>query len=272
LSPAATYTDAAGFGWVGTTTGLSDRDRGAPDPLKRDFVTSQSPATLRLKVPAGWHQVTLLRGDNDFAAQPLVVDAGGTRILNGGAPIQAGQYSWEQFLVYGGTDGSTVDLTFSTSVANEWWRFNALILQAASVSLALDAGPAAGPVGVGYTQLTPADPRWVLNTGLSDRDRGGPAPVRQDMVTSQQPATLRLPVPAGQHTIWILRGDLNFPAERLIVELNGVQVLAGGVPLETNEWAWDHLPVDGGTTGAGVDVTFSNDEGKFWRVNAVIVQ
>ncbi|HZM79343.1 MAG TPA: hypothetical protein VFC19_26730, partial [Candidatus Limnocylindrales bacterium] len=69
-----------------------------------------------------------------------------------------------------------------------------------------------------------------------------------------------------------LRGDLSFPAERLIVDLNGVQVLAGGVPLNANEWAWERLPVDGGAAGGSVDLTFSNDEGKFWRVNAVIVQ
>jgi cytochrome c len=271
LGPATAYTDAAGFGWVGTTTGLSDRDRGAPDPLKRDFVTSQSPATLRLKVPAGWHRVTLLRGDQGFAAQPLIVDQGTTRLLNA-ANLAAGQYSWEQFLVDGGPGGTTVDLRFSTSVANEWWRFNALILQAVSVSLALDAGSATSPVGVGYTRLTPADPRWMSNPELSDRDRGGPAPVRQDMVTSLQPATLRLPVPAGRHTIWILRGDLDFPAERLIVELNGVQVLASGVPIAANQWIWDHIAVDGGAAGRDVDLTFSNDEGKFWRVNAVILQ
>jgi len=272
LSPSTAYTDAAGSGWVGTTTGLSDRDRGAPDALKRDFVTSQSPATLRLKVPAGWHQVTLLRGDNNFPAQPLIVDTGGSRVLNGGAPLQAGQYSWEQFLVDGGPAGALVDLRFSTSVASEWWRFNALILQATSVSLALDAGSATSPVGVGYTQLTPADPRWVLNTGLSDRDRGAPAPVRQDMVVSLQPATVRLPVPAGQHWIWVLRGDYGFPAERLIIELDGVQVLAGGVPVGANEWAWERIPVDGGAAGRTVDLTFSNDEGKYWRFNAVVIQ
>ncbi|HVK21599.1 MAG TPA: ThuA domain-containing protein [Actinokineospora sp.] len=129
LSPATAYADAAGFGWTGTNTGLSDRDRGAPDALRRDFVTAQSPATLRLKVPAGTHTVWVLRGDQNYSAQPLLVDLGTTRLLNGGKSLGAGQFAWESFTVNGGTSGTTVDLKFSTSTANEWWRFNALVIQ-----------------------------------------------------------------------------------------------------------------------------------------------
>jgi glucose/arabinose dehydrogenase/type 1 glutamine amidotransferase/PKD repeat protein len=125
LSPTVTYTDAAGFGWTGTTTGLSDRDRAAPDALRRDFVTSRSATTLRLKIPAGSHKISILRGDNNFASQPFLVDIGTTRVITG-ASLPVGQYAWEQITV---TGGSTVDLTISTNVANEWWRFNAVIIQ-----------------------------------------------------------------------------------------------------------------------------------------------
>ncbi|GIH06549.1 hypothetical protein Rhe02_46160 [Rhizocola hellebori] len=126
LSPATAYSAATGFGWTGTTTGLSDRDRGAPDVLRRDHVTSQSPATLRLNLPAGTRTIWILRGDNNFAAQPLLIDIGTTRVLNGGVTLGTAQYAWERLTVTGGT---TVDLRFSTNVANEWWRFNALIVQ-----------------------------------------------------------------------------------------------------------------------------------------------
>ena len=126
LSPATAYSATTGYGWTGTTTGLSDRDRLAPDALRRDHVTSQSPATLRLNLPAGTRTIWILRGDNNFAAQPLLVDIGTTRVLNGGVTLGTAQYAWERITV---TGGSTVDLRFSTNVTNEWWRFNALVIQ-----------------------------------------------------------------------------------------------------------------------------------------------
>jgi cytochrome c len=130
LAPDTAYAEQAGFGWA-EATGLEARDRGRPDALRQDMATSKQAATLRLRVPAGQHTVSLLRGDAQYAAQPLVVTVDGQRAVDGGVAVSANQWGWDQFTVDGGTEGRTVELTFSTDVA-EYWRVNAIIVEKAA--------------------------------------------------------------------------------------------------------------------------------------------
>jgi hypothetical protein len=129
LEPSTAYSEETGFGWS-AATGLEARDRGSPDALRRDMVTARQPATLRLRVPAGQHTVSLLRGDAQYAAQPLVVTADGQRVVDGGVQLAAGQWGWNQFTVDGGAEGRAVELTFSID-STEYWRINALIVAGA---------------------------------------------------------------------------------------------------------------------------------------------
>ncbi len=127
LDPTVRYSEETGFGWV-NTTGLEFRDRGAPDGLRGDMVTSQGPATLRLRIPAGSHTVSLLRGDAQFAAQPVVVTVDGQRVVNGGVQLATNRWGWDQFTVDGGASGRTVDVTFSIDIA-QYWRVNAIMVE-----------------------------------------------------------------------------------------------------------------------------------------------
>ncbi len=127
LDPATMYSPGTGFGWL-ANAGLQFGDRGAPDALRRDMVTSRQPATLRLWVPPGRHSVSLLRGDSQSDARPLIVTANGQRVVNGGMPLAAGQWGWEQFTVDGRAGGQVVDLQFSGQAA-EFWRLNALVVR-----------------------------------------------------------------------------------------------------------------------------------------------
>jgi cytochrome c len=154
-----------------------------------------------------------------------------------------------------------------------------LVPDARDVVLALDAGSATSPVIPGYQRLEPVTPYsattrfgWSANTGLQSRDRGTPDDLRRDMVTSQQSATLRLRVPPGKHAVSIMRGDPQFAAQKLIVTVNGVQVLNGGISLTTGQWGWDQFTVDGGNVGRTVDLVFSIDVTQFWRVNALTLR
>ncbi|MPZ84166.1 MAG: carbohydrate-binding protein [Actinophytocola sp.] len=127
LEPATAYSAETGFGWTDNTA-LQSRDRVAPDGLLGDMVTSVSPATLRLRIPAGEHTVSILRGDSQYTAQPIVVTADGARVVDGGVEVGVNQWGWDQFTVDGGAAGRTVDLTFSIDVA-EYWRVNAIVVE-----------------------------------------------------------------------------------------------------------------------------------------------
>jgi glucose/arabinose dehydrogenase len=276
LAHTTAYSDATGFGWA-TTNGLQSRDRGGPDALRADMATAQLPGTLRLKVPAGRHLVSLLRGDQGFAAQRLLVTVDGARVVDGGAPLGVGQWGWEQFVVDGGGTGRAVDIGLRTDVPNEWWRVNAVVVQPVTTVYALDAGSATSPLAAGYSRLAnttayanPPGFGWI-GAGPQSRDRGAPDALRQDIVTSTGTATLRLSVPAGRHRVGLLRGDQGFAAERIVVTVDGQRVVDGGMALTAAEFGWDQFTVDGGAAGRTVDVTFTGDPAKFWRFNAIVV-
>jgi cytochrome c len=132
LDPGTMYSTVTGFGWI-ANAGLEFRDRGGPDAMRRDMVTSRGPATLRLLIPAGRHQVSLLRGDSQFDARRLIVTANGQQVVGGGIPLAPNQWGWEQFTLDGGPAGRVVDLQFSIDI-QEFWRVNAIVVSRLPVS------------------------------------------------------------------------------------------------------------------------------------------
>ncbi|MGK5740176.1 glycoside hydrolase family 2 TIM barrel-domain containing protein [Micromonospora sp. URMC 103] len=126
LSPAETWDPARGYGWIGTAP--QSRDRGGPDDLRRDIVTGQAPATLRLDVPAGTHEVALLVGDASFATDAMTVSVQGRTLAHLASPAPTGQFAWLTFPVDGGADGRAVDLDFTADNTGQYWRFAALVL------------------------------------------------------------------------------------------------------------------------------------------------
>lgn len=123
LSPADSWDPAKGYGWVGAAP--DSRDRGGVDALRRDFVLSTTPATLRITVPAGSHQVYLLRGDAGFSSGDTIVSEGGTVLADSGGTLASGQFQWVDFTLDGGASGRTADLTFTGADGN-YWRVVAL--------------------------------------------------------------------------------------------------------------------------------------------------
>ena len=126
LAPEDSWDPVAGFGWTSTTQTF--RDRGAPDPLRRDFTLSRENATLRIHVPAGEHTVSLLRGDNSFSSSHVVVKEGDQVLVPVGDTLPTGQYTWEQFTLDGGAEGRDVDLELSNT-SGDYWRLLALVVQ-----------------------------------------------------------------------------------------------------------------------------------------------
>lgn len=125
LSPDDGWDAAKGYGWVGTPP--SDRDRGSIDALRRDFVLSRSPATLRIAVPAGQHEVYVLRGDAGYSSGDTIISEDGQVLADPGGTLPSGQFQWFHFTLDGGPDGRTANLTIS-GTGNNYWRIVAVTL------------------------------------------------------------------------------------------------------------------------------------------------
>lgn len=130
LTPADTWEDGDVAGWIGAVP--EARDRRALDPLRRDFVLARGRAgTLRVAVPAGVHEVALLRGDATGSSGSTVVEVDGQTVVTGGGSLTAGAFAWERFTLDGGAAGRTVDVTLRNDDGN-YWRLVALVFAPAA--------------------------------------------------------------------------------------------------------------------------------------------
>lgn len=128
LTPDSAWDEAAGYGWAPGAPPPMSRDRGAPDALRRDLVSDQPPAVLRLRLPAGRRRVSVLRGDDEYATPGIALTADGTEVLAPGPQIPAGAYQWEEFTLDGGAAGRVTELRVSApDTAN--WKIVALLVR-----------------------------------------------------------------------------------------------------------------------------------------------
>ncbi|MFW6599818.1 alpha-glucuronidase family glycosyl hydrolase [Propionibacteriaceae bacterium Y2011] len=137
---------------------------------------------------------------------------------------------------------------------------------------ALDGGTTGSAVLPGYTRLSP-ESMFSAETGFgwvgeppSSRDRTGNALVR-DFVGHPEPRTLRLVLPAGRHSAYLLVGDND--ADPQAVEVREGETLLVTVPEQRrNQARWAAFELDGGGAGRTVDLTFTG-LGGWWRLNAL---
>jgi hypothetical protein len=91
------------------------------------------------------------------------------------------------------------------------------------------------------------------------------------MITKRTPATLRLAVPAGTHAVSVLRGDQDFATTGIVVDVDGQRVVSTGPSVGAGEYWWETFQLDGGPDGRTADLTFSNDQGVHWKIQALVV-
>ena len=125
LTPASTWDPAAGYGWTGA--GPEFRDRGAPDALRRDMLTSTAPAVLTIAIPGGPHRVLLLRGDDGFATTGTQIEADGAIVVPSGPDVGVGEYYWDEVALDGGAEGRSVALRL-TNTDGVYWKLLAVLV------------------------------------------------------------------------------------------------------------------------------------------------
>jgi hypothetical protein len=171
----------------------------------------------------------------------------------------------------------------------------------ATAIFALDAGENGSPVLPGFSRLAPAD-GWGTNPGYGwvggyrpdSRDRGShPDPdrlatdnlsnldtLRADMVYGTGTGVLRLTIPAGTHEVLLLTGDDINPTHGFTVRSGGGVVAEAGGTEGPRVYEWVRVPVDGGSAGRNVELTFTGKPGNgmttptgpYWVINAVLVR
>ncbi|MBB6670145.1 rhamnogalacturonan acetylesterase [Cohnella nanjingensis] len=125
---ALAYDPQRGFGFIAPAR-VTDRDRGEPEPLKRDFCIPAD-AVFRVDVPNGTYVVSLLMGDW-IAPVSTTLKTGTGRLAFRRRPVPAGQFARETFAVRV-RDGQ-LRLSFSGPAP----RVNALEIDAAPHTLTL---------------------------------------------------------------------------------------------------------------------------------------
>ncbi|WP_412543489.1 glycoside hydrolase family 2 TIM barrel-domain containing protein [Longispora sp. K20-0274] len=140
-------------------------------------------------------------------------------------------------------------------------------------ALALDAGTDTSPVTAGYRRLGPSTAyTTTLGYGWSgaapqSRDRTAPDDLRRDFATDTAPRTLRVTLPAGSHTVYLLVGDNQYAADRMTVAEGGVTLVDTGAALPIGTFRWFSTTLSGGTHDLTLSATTA---GTYWKLGALV--
>jgi hypothetical protein len=121
------YTIGTGYGFA-STTGLQQRDRGAPDNLRRDFCFSEFAQTFNVDLDNGEYRVHVIAGDNVSNAPngPMDVYAEGIRKIQS-MFSQGGAFSERDFTVEVSDGQLNIRMAHSNGDGNPW-RINAMVI------------------------------------------------------------------------------------------------------------------------------------------------
>ncbi|XEC95168.1 rhamnogalacturonan lyase [Paenibacillus tarimensis] len=198
ISNTTVFSSSTGYGLAAA---IDERDRGAPDDLRRDFVISGSDYTFSVNLPNGEYRVKAIAGDQ-IASNRTTVHAEGVEI----GTIATGSGS------FGETEGaiSVTDGQLNIAVSGIGKRLNAI--EITPLSLKFDFGSSSSPVAAGYTQVTngtvyTSSAGFGLSASIDQRDRGGPDDLRRDFVISGSDYTFHIDLPNGEYQVKIIAGD-----------------------------------------------------------------
>ncbi len=128
------YTVGRGYGFS-SISGLDERDRGAPDVLRRDFVTAKSPFTFNVDLPNGTYSINVIAGDNMSNAPngPMDVYAEGIKKISG-MQSDGGAFDEQDFTIEVSDEQLNLYMVHSNS-DDGTWRINALEITPLSTAL-----------------------------------------------------------------------------------------------------------------------------------------
>lgn len=129
------YTMGTGYGFA-SVTGLDQRDRGAPDVLRRDFMVANSKRSFVVDLPNGMYDIHFIAGDNMSNAPngPMDVYAEGIKKISG-LYSDGGRFNQQDFTIDIADGQLNLDMVHSTSSTGTW-RINALEISSSTSGVA----------------------------------------------------------------------------------------------------------------------------------------
>jgi hypothetical protein len=130
----AAYTVGRGYGFS-STSGLDERDRGAPDALREDFIVAESPQTFIVDLPNDEYYINVIAGDNMSNAPNGPMDVYAEDILKiQGMFSDGGAFDEQDFTVE--ISDNQLNLYIRHSEKNDGvWRINVLEITPSSMAV-----------------------------------------------------------------------------------------------------------------------------------------
>jgi serine protease len=126
MSESTLYSAFVGYGWA-STTGLSSRDRGSPDDLRRDLVFASANGSFNVDAANGEYQVSLVLGDQNYMHDLIDIYAEGVLKANN-VYAAAGTFVEVTFTVTV-SDGQLNLLFHDDGGVDANWVINALVME-----------------------------------------------------------------------------------------------------------------------------------------------
>ena len=149
-------------------------------------------------------------------------------------------------------------------------------LKAIEAPLDYDFGP--GPIEPGYTQITKTTSAYTLGrgygfssiSGLDERDRGAPDPLRRDFIVANSPQTFNVDLPNDEYYINVIAGDnmSNAPNGPMDVYAEDILKIQG---MQSDGGAFDEqgFTIDISDNQLNLYIVHSDNNNGTWRINAL---
>ncbi|MGW4652236.1 glycoside hydrolase family 2 protein [Kitasatospora sp. NPDC004289] len=212
---------------------------------------------------SGTLQVTPPSGFTTGAPQAFTVAPGGSTVV---------QVTLTGRMLADGT-GASPGLVRAVVDADTEAQPRLIELTPGGAALALDAGTDTSATAPGYRQLKPST-AYTTAAGFGwtggapqSRDRVGPDALRADFATDTAKRTLRVDVPAGNHTLYVLVGDNQYSADPQTITVNGTTAISTS-SLPPGTFRWYAAPVTGGPADLGFAAGAAGD---YWKAASVVI-
>lgn len=159
------YSVGTGYGF-NSISGLDQRDRGAPDNLRRDFIVASAPYTFIIDVPNGKYSVKVIAGDNlsNAANGPMNVYAEDVKMISAMSSA-GGSFSEEEFETDVTDNQLNIKFEHTNGTGNPW-RINSMEINSLAAAVENTRTGTLLEFGLAQNYPNPFNPETTISYSL----------------------------------------------------------------------------------------------------------